>query len=137
MKILQISPYNFPKGGSDRYFLELSQLLESHGLSVYKFCTNINNTDTEYLLPSGIDTSGTKKLDAFRSLYNLESRKLLDLFLDAHPIDVAHLHIYYGHFSTSVLAPLCDRGIPIVQTCLLYTSPSPRDRQKSRMPSSA
>ena len=24
-----------------------------------------------------------------------------------------------------------------VSTCLLYTSPSPRDRQKSRMPSSA
>ena len=28
---------------------------------------------------------------------------------------------------------LCGRGYP----CLLYTSPSPRDRQKSRMPSSA
>ena len=27
-------------------------------------------------------------------------------------------------------------GAPTV-TCLLYTSPSPRDRQKSRMPSSA
>ena len=26
---------------------------------------------------------------------------------------------------------------PLSQTCLLYTSPSPRDRQKSRMPSSA
>ena len=26
---------------------------------------------------------------------------------------------------------------PIAYTCLLYTSPSPRDRQKSRMPSSA
>ena len=26
---------------------------------------------------------------------------------------------------------------PITQACLLYTSPSPRDRQKSRMPSSA
>ena len=25
----------------------------------------------------------------------------------------------------------------IVNSCLLYTSPSPRDRQKSRMPSSA
>eukprot|EP00828_Plagiopyla_frontata_P002433 TRINITY_DN1036_c0_g1_i1.p1 TRINITY_DN1036_c0_g1~~TRINITY_DN1036_c0_g1_i1.p1 ORF type:complete len:101 (+),score=1.53 TRINITY_DN1036_c0_g1_i1:181-483(+) len=25
----------------------------------------------------------------------------------------------------------------ILQSCLLYTSPSPRDRQKSRMPSSA
>ena len=38
------------------------------------------------------------------------------------------------------LGPL--HGIPvavkdIVGTCLLYTSPSPRDRQKSRMPSSA
>ena len=31
-----------------------------------------------------------------------------------------------------VAADLCSVG-----TCLLYTSPSPRDRQKSRMPSSA
>ena len=31
-----------------------------------------------------------------------------------------------------------DSGtIDIANTCLLYTSPSPRDRQKSRMPSSA
>ena len=30
-----------------------------------------------------------------------------------------------------------DTGSPEAQVCLLYTSPSPRDRQKSRMPSSA
>ena len=30
-----------------------------------------------------------------------------------------------------------DRAIAAASTCLLYTSPSPRDRQKSRMPSSA
>ena len=28
-------------------------------------------------------------------------------------------------------------SIEILEACLLYTSPSPRDRQKSRMPSSA
>ena len=28
-------------------------------------------------------------------------------------------------------------SISLFETCLLYTSPSPRDRQKSRMPSSA
>ena len=28
-------------------------------------------------------------------------------------------------------------SITLVYACLLYTSPSPRDRQKSRMPSSA
>ena len=30
-----------------------------------------------------------------------------------------------------------DFGGVVKKTCLLYTSPSPRDRQKSRMPSSA
>ena len=32
---------------------------------------------------------------------------------------------------------LADRSNAVVDVCLLYTSPSPRDRQKSRMPSSA
>ena len=30
-----------------------------------------------------------------------------------------------------------DFGYPVVNTCLLYTSPSPRDKRQSRMPSSA
>ena len=33
---------------------------------------------------------------------------------------------------------ITKKKIPVIAgTCLLYTSPSPRDRQKSRMPSSA
>ena len=32
---------------------------------------------------------------------------------------------------------LVDKKIIVMNGCLLYTSPSPRDRQKSRMPSSA
>ena len=31
----------------------------------------------------------------------------------------------------------CKAGIAQVEACLLYTSPSPRDRTRSRMPSSA
>ena len=31
----------------------------------------------------------------------------------------------------------CEKAALVNSTCLLYTSPSPRDRQKSRMPSSA
>ena len=42
----------------------------------------------------------------------------------------------------AVLAAVRERGAPAriqvkVDTCLLYTSPSPRDRTRSRMPSSA
>ena len=36
-----------------------------------------------------------------------------------------------------VLASAPDGGLASRSICLLYTSPSPRDRQKSRMPSSA
>ena len=42
------------------------------------------------------------------------------------------------------LKPICEnvekkikKKIRLVKDCLLYTSPSPRDREKSRMPSSA
>ena len=39
--------------------------------------------------------------------------------------------------SNNPSAPLVREPVAPDTTCLLYTSPSPRDRQKSRMPSSA
>eukprot|EP01017_Pseudomicrothorax_dubius_P023221 TRINITY_DN2488_c0_g1_i3.p1 TRINITY_DN2488_c0_g1~~TRINITY_DN2488_c0_g1_i3.p1 ORF type:complete len:136 (-),score=10.75 TRINITY_DN2488_c0_g1_i3:11-418(-) len=44
-----------------------------------------------------------------------------------------------GKIAFEYLKPVADMGFPTgyLSTCLLYTSPSPRDRQKSRMPSSA
>ena len=43
-------------------------------------------------------------------------------------------HLYDDlHFSSVVW----EEDLPLGEACLLYTSPSPRDRQKSRMPSSA
>ena len=43
--------------------------------------------------------------------------------------------INYGGAITSLKVP--DSAGVLGDICLLYTSPSPRDRQKSRMPSSA
>ena len=45
-----------------------------------------------------------------------------------------------GKVKQLVLVNCCDsarRVYDIVESCLLYTSPSPRDRTRSRMPSSA
>ena len=73
-----------------------------------------------------------------------ESMKVLGFHLDSRPTVHAHVaalkkrmretkwilrHLKRAGFTESELAT--------VYTCLLYTSPSPRDRQKSRMPSSA
>src|SRR5674476_1358419 len=43
------------------------------------------------------------------------------------------VHLPDDHSATAVR----DGLLATIKTCLLYTSPSPRDRQKSRMPSSA
>ena len=41
------------------------------------------------------------------------------------------------HLESSMLTPEHFAQVALSCGCLLYTSPSPRDRQKSRMPSSA
>ena len=53
------------------------------------------------------------------------------LYLEADDPD-KDINLYINSPGGSVTA-----GMAIYDTCLLYTSPSPRDRQKSRMPSSA
>ena len=39
--------------------------------------------------------------------------------------------------SNIIASAKTDKTLANIKDCLLYTSPSPRDRQKSRMPSSA
>ena len=50
-------------------------------------------------------------------------------------IRVSYFPVQYekGKWKITINIGLYKKG----ETCLLYTSPSPRDRQKSRMPSSA
>ena len=119
MRILEISPYNFVHGGSDRYFLTVSQLLEQAGHEVHRFCKrddrNLPSKDAAFFVP-GIDPAQGGISDALRMLYSRAAARNLEALLDAHPIDLAHLHIYYGHFSGSILNVLKKRGIPSVQT---------------------
>ena len=56
-------------------------------------------------------------------------QKAMKEFVDEHP----HWD-QYRILQAAIAGFLMQKGF---QNCLLYTSPSPRDRQKSRMPSSA
>ena len=62
---------------------------------------------------------------------------LLDLNREKIEIEAANIRVGNG----KALAQVCDvreeSSIERAMSCLLYTSPSPRDRSVSRMPSSA
>ena len=49
-------------------------------------------------------------------------------------IEVKNLNFYYGKFHA---IRNVNMSIQEKKVCLLYTSPSPRDKRQSRMPSSA
>ena len=72
---------------------------------------------------------GLKKLLGHRA-----KRILLPLLVFSVPL--LPIFIAIDHYGRQVTAN-CDSSLSIWNACLLYTSPSPRDRQKSRMPSSA
>ena len=79
--------------------------------------------------------SATKKTAAFLILvlFTFSTPGCLDDLVD-------DTELYQGETSTvtmEIVHAESAANATMTYTCLLYTSPSPRDRQKSRMPSSA
>ena len=52
-------------------------------------------------------------------------------------VDVVSVHVTSSHCEASTCGPVKLAASPQCDHCLLYPSPSPRDRTRSRMPSSA
>ena len=98
-----------------------SLALTEEGRAFYTSCLQIISSidDAEDRLLTGKnELSGQLKISVTSDLGRQYISPLLSKFIRQHPKVTLLLH-----FSD--------------QICLLYTSPSPRDRQKSRMPSSA
>ena len=83
--------------------------------------------------PDGIAFMGHAGDDAVMPL--AEQASAAGIMMMYQNVDVPQVRAKYG--GGYVGAQLTPQGYALGQDCLLYTSPSPRDRQKSRMPSSA
>ena len=59
------------------------------------------------------------------------------VMIDDLRIELIQMMENTGRALSSVVQERSSASRIVVAACLLYTSPSPRDRQKSRMPSSA
>lgn len=136
MKILNIGHNYFVAGGSDRVLIETGLLLEKNGHEVIPFCAeNKKNIPSKYLrfFPVSIEFDSLTLSSFFSFFYNFKAKKQLSRLIEHQEshVDLAHLHIYYGKLTTSILHSLNSKGIPIIQSlheyklaCPVYTMES-------------
>ena len=99
--------------------------------SAFWIASNFINHDSQVIAADYSKRYTLEALEAARTAATYDD-------LDLDPLDRRALNLIKNGF---VMPPPLDEDLAgelsQIMTCLLYTSPSPRDRQKSRMPSSA
>ena len=121
--ILNVSQNYYVRGGSDRYFFTLAELLQKHGHRVVPFtAANANNEPSEWedYFPRGADFEHPGAGDLLRFLYSHDAVKSIRQLLKDTDIHLAHFHIYYGKLTASILEVLKRDGVPLIQTLHEY-----------------
>ena len=127
MKILQINNYHHIKGGSDTVYLNTGYLLEKMGDEVIYFSTaneeNIQEGSNSFFIKTSDPNEGgllskLKRIPSF--IYSSKSYNSLKRLLKSEKPDIAHLHIFYGQLTSSVLKALREEKVPIVMTVHEY-----------------
>ena len=110
-------------GGSDRYQFALTELLAHHNHQVIPFASqNPKNKETPWskYFPEAVNFDRPGVADIIKFIYSRQAAKSMQRLCKEQQIDLAHLHIYYGQLTSSILTPLKQAGIPIVQTLHEY-----------------
>ena len=102
----------FERGGEDVAADAEAALLAKAGHEVHRFTADNRETLTRSPL-APVKT-------AFVAHWNPETPRQVDAFLDAHPVDVAHVHNFFPVLSPSLHWALVRRGVPVVQTLHNY-----------------
>lgn len=123
MRVINVGQNYHLRGGSDKYLFSLEGLLRSYGHDVIPFASRqAANVDTPWssYFPPEVDFHSPRPVDILRYAYSHPAREAMrKLVLEQQP-DIAHLHIYYGQLTASILAPLKNAGVPVVQTLHEY-----------------
>ena len=123
LTVLNISQNHFIRGGSDRYFFTMAELLQKHGHNVIPFtAANPKNEPSEWeqYFPRAADFEKPGPIDLLRFIYSRDAAKSIQRLLKNTNVDIAHFHIYYGKLTASILGGLKKAGIPLIQTLHEY-----------------
>ena len=122
-------------GGDEPWSLEDARLLynlEGWGLGYF----DVNARGHVVVRPDR--SRPDRELDLFELATDLAAQGVgLPMLLRFSDILRSRIETLTSGFRDAMKEFAYDGGYTLVYPCLLYTSPSPRDRQKSRMPSSA
>jgi glycosyltransferase involved in cell wall biosynthesis len=121
MKVLMVNKFNYLRGGADKYFLDLSHLLQINGVEVAHFCMhhpqNMPDKHNQYFVSylNFNKFSWRSALKYFsRMFYSFEAKEKFErLVIDFAP-DVIHLHNIYHQLSPSILSVAKKYHIPVV-----------------------
>ena len=121
MKILQVNQYYYPRGGADKYFLDLCESLIKKGHEVAVFAmnhpNNLQSVWDKYFV-SRISFNNPSLKDKFRTpgrvLYSLEAKKKFTKLLNDFKPDIIHIHNIYHHLSPSILDAAAKKNIPVI-----------------------
>ena len=125
-KILMANNYFYIRGGSERYYFYLMDLLREKGHEVVPFSTKnrINMASLyEDLFADEFDPdklallSLRKKIKiAFHMIYSLRAEKRVGNLIDRTKPHITHVHNIYGALTPSILKAFKKRGLPVVMT---------------------
>lgn len=104
-------------------YLNTSEVLINHGHDVIHFSTvserNISSPTSDFFIsnPEYAKMNLKSKVSSFgHYLYSLDAKKQLTSLLEKEHPDIAHIHIFFGELSNSVLPVLKKFGIPVIMT---------------------
>lgn len=127
MKILLINNFHYEFGGASVVYLNTARILENQGHQVIFFSIKDDNnlqTDSEkYFINRKIKVGVNNKNNAKKFtnyFYNKQAATNLDLLLKENKPDIAHIHLFYGGITSSILPVLKKNGVPIVYTAHDY-----------------
>lgn len=119
MRLVNVGSNYRVAGGADRYALGLEALLEKHGHRVLPFAARHpenREAETSGYFPPGVAPDAPSPADVARFVYSRRAREQMARLVSEHDPDLAHLHVYYGQLTASILRPLREAGVPTVQT---------------------
>lgn len=123
MRILMINACHYMRGGSEIVYFNTANLLLSYGHEVAYFSSKDTRNEKTDFEKYFIDVGNIRELSLFKKikmvpsyLYNFKAaEKIEQLILDFRP-EVAHVHIFYGVLSVSILKILKKHNVPVVHT---------------------